>query len=77
MKLIKIQLLLGHVARMDSSNSVCKVIEYEPVGGNHRKERPRRRWLNKGNEHVTTLGIGEHRDVWRRKLAEAKTCNSL
>ena len=84
-KLINIQRLrgLGHVTRMDSSNPVRKVFESEPGGGNRRKGRPRQRWDKQMNENVTTLGIRNRlqaataRDVWRRKLAEAKTCNRL
>ena len=42
-KPIKVQRLrwLGHVTRMDSSNSVRKVFESEPGGGSRRKGRPR------------------------------------
>ena len=68
MKRIKIQRVrwLGHFARMDSSNPVRKVFESEQV-----------------DENLRTLGIrnwrqaATARDVWRRKLAEAKTCNRL
>ena len=76
MKRIKIQRLrwLGHVARMDSSNPVRKVFESEPAS---------QRWAKQVDENLRTLGIrnwrqaATARDVWRRKLAEAKTCNRL
>ena len=82
-KRFKIQRLrrLGHVIRMDSSNPVRKVFESEPGGGSRRKGRPRQRWTKQVNEKVTTLGIRNWRqaaiarDVRRRKLAKAKTCN--
>ena len=70
---------LGHVARMDSSNS----FRSEPGGGSRRKGRPRKRWAKQVNENVTTLGNRNWRqaatagDVWRRKLAEAETYNRL
>ena len=82
MKRNKIQRLrwLGHVARMDTSNPVRKVFESEPGGGCRRQGRPSQRWVKQVNEN---LGIrnwrqaATARDVWRRKLAEAKTCNRL
>ena len=83
---IKIQRLrwLGHVIRMDSSKLARKVFESEPDGGSSRKGRPRQRWaVGQVDENVTMLGIRNWRqaatthDVWRRKLADAKTCNRL
>ena len=74
---------LAHVTRMDSSNPVCKVFEPEPDGGSRRKGPFRQRWAKQLNENVTMLGVRNWRqaaiarDVWRRKLAEAKTCNRL
>ena len=68
---------------MESSNQVYKVFESEPSGGSHRKERPCLRWGKQVHGNVTTLGIrnwrqaATARDVWRRKLAEAKTCNNI
>ena len=62
---------------------VWKVFESEPVDGGHRKGRPRQRWAKQVTENVTTLGIrnwrqaATARDVWRRKLVEAKSCNRL
>ena len=73
---------MGHVARMDSSQPVRKVFESEPGGGCRRQERPLQRWAKQVNER-RTLGIRNWRqaaiarNVWRRKLAEAKTCNRL
>ena len=58
------------------------VFESAPSAGIRRKGRPRQRWAKQLNENLTTLGIRNWRqattarDVWRRKLAEAKTCNS-
>ena len=66
---------------MDSSNPVRKVFESEPSGGSRRKLWPRQRWAKQVDENETTQGIrnwrqaATARDVWRRKLAEAKTCN--
>ena len=82
-KRIKIQRLfwLGHVARIDSFNTVHKVFESEPGGGIHRKGRPSQRWADQLTKNVTTLGIRNWNqaaialDVWRRTLAKAKTCN--
>ena len=82
---IKIQRLrwLGHVHRIDSSNPVRKVFQSEPDGGSRRKGWPRQRWAKQVTEDGTTLGIrnwrqaATARDVWRRKLAEAKTCSRL
>ena len=74
---------LGHVVRMDSSNPVRKVFESDPGGRNRRNEQPRQRWAKQVNENVTMLGVRNWRQaataryVWRRKLAEAKTCNRL
>ena len=54
----------------------------EPGDGSRRKGRSRQPWA-KQVTYVTTLGIRNWhqaaiaRDVWRRKLAEAKTCNRL
>ena len=84
-KRIKIQhlRLLGHVTRMDSSNPVRKVFESEPVEECRRQGRPPQRWAKHVDENLRTLGIrnwrqpATARDVWRRKLAEAKTCNRL
>ena len=84
-KRIKIQRLrwLGHVARMDSSNAVRKVIESEPGGGCHRHGWRPQRWSKQVDENLRTLSIrnwrqvGTASDIWRRKLAEAKTCNRL
>ena len=84
LKRIKIQRLrwLGHVAPMDNSNPVRKVFESEPGGGCRRQGRPLQRWA-KQDENLRTLDIRNWRqaatacDVWRRKLAEAKTCNRL
>ena len=42
-----------------------------------------KRWAKQVDENLRTLGIrnwrqaATARDVWRRKLAEAKTCNRL
>ena len=85
MKRTKIQRLrwLRHVHRMDSSNPVRKVFHSEPAGASRRKRRPRQRWAKQVDENVTTLGIrnwrqdATARDVWRRKLPKAKTCNRL
>ena len=85
MKRIQIQLLrfLGHVARIDSSNPVRKVFEPEPGGGFRRQGRPPQRWAKLVDENLRMLAIrnwrqaATARDVWRRKLAEAKTCNRL
>ena len=71
---------LCHVLRMDL---VRKVFEFEPGGGSCRKGRPRQRSTKQVTEYVTMLGIrnwrraATARDVWRRKLTEAKTCNRL
>ena len=66
---------------MDSSNPVRKVFESE--GGCRRQGRPPQRWAKQVDESLRTLCIRNcrqaetARDVWRRKLAEAKTCNRL
>ena len=79
-KRIKIQRLrwLGHVARMDSSNPVRKVFESD--GEPRRQGQLPQRWAKQVDENLRTLGIRNWRqatrDVWRRKLAEAKTCNT-
>ena len=64
---------MGHVARMERSNPVRKVFESEPGGGCRRQGRSPQRWAKQVDENVRTLGIR----IWRRKLAEAKTCNRL
>ena len=77
MKRIKKQRLrwLGHVARMDSSNTVRKVLKSEPGGECRRQGRPSLRWAKQVDENLRTLGIrnwrqaATARDVWRRKLA--------
>ena len=84
-KRIKIQRLrwLSHVARMNSSNPLRKVFESELGGGFRRQGRPPQRWAKQVDENLRTLCIrnwrqaATSRDVWRRKLAEAKTCNTL
>ena len=59
------------------------VFESEPGGRSRRKGRPRQRWAKQVDENATTLGCrnwrqaATARDIWRRKLAEAKTCNRL
>ena len=74
---------LGQVARLDSSNPVRKVFESQPGCGRYRQGRPRQRWAKQIDENLRKLGIRNWRqaatirDVWRRKLAEAKTCNRL
>ena len=83
-KRIKIQRIrwLGHFARMDSSNPVRKVFETEPGGGSRRKVRPRQRWAKQVDENLSTLGIrnwcqaATARDVWRRKLTEARNVSN-
>ena len=68
---------------MDSSNPVFKVFESEPGGGCRRQGLPPQRWAKQVDENLITLGIRNWRqvvtarDVWRRKLADAKTCNRL
>ena len=60
---------------------VGKVFESEPRGAKRRQGWPRQRWSKHVDENLTTLGIqnwrqaSTARDVWCRKLAEAKTCN--
>ena len=81
-KRIKIQRLrwLGHVARMDSSNPVRIAFESESGGGCRRQGWLPQRWSKQVDENLRTLGIRTAvtaRDVWRRKLADAKTCNRL
>ena len=62
---------------------VRKVFESEPGGGCPRQGRPPQRWAKQVDEHLRTLGFrnwrqaATARDVWRHKLAEAKTCNRL
>ena len=74
---------LGHVACMASSNPVRKVFESEPVGESRRKGRPSQHWAKQVDKNLTRLGIRDWRqaaiarDVWRCKLAEAKTCKRL
>ena len=59
------------------------VFETEPAGGSCRKGRPRQRCAKQLTDNVTTLGNRNWRpaaiasDVWRHKLAEAKTCSRL
>ena len=85
MKRIKVQRLrwLGHVARMNSSNPVREVFKSEPDGGSRRNERPRQHWAKQLTENITTLGIRNWHQaaiacyVYRRQLAEAKSCNRL
>ena len=68
---------------MDSSSSVRKVFESDPSGGSLSKGRPSQRWAKQVDENLTTLGIRNWRQaataggVWRRKLADAKTCGRL
>ena len=68
---------------MDSSNAVRKVFESELGGGCRRQGRPPQRWAKQVDETLRTLAIrnwrqaATARDVWRRKLAEAKTCNRM
>ena len=68
---------------MDSSNPAGKVFESEPGAGNRRQGQSRQHWAKQVDENLTTLGIrnwsqaATSGDVWRRKLAEAKTCNRL
>ena len=84
-KRIKIQRLrwLGHVTSMDSSNLVRRVFESEPGRRSRRKERPNQHWADQVTKNVTKQGIRNWRqaviarDVWRRRLAEAKTYNRL
>ena len=55
----------------------------EPGGGGRRQGRPPQRWVKQVDENLRTLAIrnwrqaATARDVWLRKLAEAKTCNRL
>ena len=80
MKRIKIQRIrtLGYVARMESSNPFRKVFEAEPDGGCRRQRRPPQRWAKQVDENLRTLDVrnwrqaATARDVWRRKLAEAR-----
>ena len=59
------------------------VFESEPAGGCRRQGRSPQRWAKQFDVNLRTLGIRNRRqaatarDVWRRKLAEAKTCNRL
>ena len=82
-KRIQIQRLrrMFHVARLDSSNPVGKVFESELGGESRRKGQRCQRWAKQLTENVTMLDIRNWRqaaiarDVRRRKLAKAKTCN--
>ena len=68
---------------MSGSCSSFVVFESESGGGSRRKGRPRQRLTKQVTQNVTTLDIRNWRqaaiarDVWRSKLAEAKTCNRL
>ena len=64
-KYIKIQRLrwLGHVAHMDSSNSVRKVFESEPGCGCRRKGRPPQHWAKQVDENLRTLRIRNWRQA--------------
>ena len=65
---------------MDGSNTVRKVFKSEPGGGCRRQGRSPQRWAKQVDENLRTLGFrnwrqaATARDLWRRKLAEAKTC---
>ena len=62
---------------------ISQFFESEPAGSSRRKGRPRQRWAKQVDENATTLSIrnwrqaATDRDVWRRKLAEANTCNIM
>ena len=79
MKRIKIQ----HLRWVDSSNPFRKVFKAKPGGGCRRQGRPPQRCAKQVDENLRALAIrnwrqaATARDVWRRKLAEAKTCNRL
>ena len=68
---------------MDGSNLIRKVFEPVPGGGSRRKGRPSQCWAKQVTKNATTLDsrnwrqAATARDVWRHKLAEAKTCNRL
>ena len=64
-KRIKIRRLrwLGHVARIDSSNPVRKVLESEPCGGCRRQGWPRQRWAQQLDEYLRTLSIRNWRHL--------------
>ena len=55
----------------------------QPGGVSRRKGRPSQRWADQVTKNASTLGVRNWRqaaiarDVWRRNLAEAKTCNRL
>ena len=59
------------------------VFESEPGGGSRRQGRPPQRFAKQVDKNLRTLGIRNWQqaatahDVWRLKLAEAKTCNRL
>ena len=68
---------------MHYSNPVRKDFESEPGDCSRRQGRPPQRWAKQVDENLRTLRIrnwrlaATARDVWRRKLAEAKICNRL
>ena len=57
--------------------------ESKPGGGCRRQGRPPEHWAKQVDENLRTLDIrnwrqaATARDIWHRKLAEAKTCNRL
>ena len=70
----RIEIQLGHVLRMDSSNPVREVFESDPGGGSRIKGRPKQM-----DENVTTLGIRRQaavaRDVCRQRPRPVTGCN--
>ena len=69
--------------RSYGSNPVRKVFESEPGGGCPRQGRSPQRWDKQVDENLRMLRIrnwrkaATARDVWHRKLAEAKNFNRL
>ncbi|XP_039289321.1 uncharacterized protein LOC120352505 [Nilaparvata lugens] len=73
---------LGHVERMPETRT-ARMSLYQQPGGQRKRGRPRKRWLDDVEADLQSLGVrrwrqrAQDRDAWKRLVEEAKALQGL
>jgi hypothetical protein len=73
---------LGHVMRMDEKRTLKRVLEWKPIG-RRITGRPRKRWIEDGEDDIQRMGIRgwrklcKERTEWKRITEKAETHSVL